>query len=605
MDINKRRFRRRSVLGAPASPGARASPFPSRMMGLRAALLASASRPRLARVPGSAFGSVTRRRLGAPPRRARVPAAPAPPGPIPPPGPAAPRARLAPTVASALSGFGSAPLSPSRLAPDGTFPVGPDTVILGIETSCDDTGAAVVTGDGRVLGEALTSQEAIHGPWGGVVPNLARAAHEDAIDRVVADALERAGVTPADLTAVAVTVGPGLSMCLRVGVVKARSIAAAHRLPIVPVHHMEAHALIARLSAGTAACAFPFLALLVSGGHNQLILAKGVGEYVILGSTLDDALGEAYDKIARLLGLDVGGGGGPALERLAESGDPKAYRFPVPLRKRKNCDFSYAGLKTAVRMAIERDLGRGDPEGEEGKKTRAFSTVCAPEGPPPPSVAAEPTTVAPGSTRDQIRADIAASFQSAAVKHLEERTRRAIEWADDRLREDREEEEVGDDATRGGDADGDASDSRRARDRVTCVVVAGGVAANATVRERLAAIAEDAGLPLILPPPRWCTDNGAMAAWAGAERLALGLAEEPPEAISAEAGSEGRRGDGDVPLMPRWPLGEKDARATGETKSSKKARVAAPLSSGGAAEGRGGARGRRTSAVDARGTGGA
>ena len=427
-----------------------------------------------------------------------------------------------------------------------------------------------------------------------------------AIDRVVADALERAGVTPADLTAVAVTVGPGLSMCLRVGVVKARSIAAAHRLPIVPVHHMEAHALIARLSAGTAACAFPFLALLVSGGHNQLILAKGVGEYVILGSTLDDALGEAYDKIARLLGLDVGGGGGPALERLAESGDPNAYRFPVPLRKRKNCDFSYAGLKTAVRMAIERDLGRGDPEGEEGKKTRAFSTVCAgPEGPPPPSVAAEPTTVAPGSTRDQIRADIAASFQSAAVKHLEERTRRAIEWADDRLREDREEEEAGDDATRFGDADGDATDARRDRHRVTCVVVAGGVAANATVRERLAAIAEDAGLPLILPPPRWCTDNGAMAAWAGAERLALGLAEEPPEAITAEAGSEGQRGDGDVPLMPRWPLGEKDARATGETKSSKKARVAAPLSSGGAAEGRGGARGRRTSAVDARGTGGA
>ena len=129
------------------------------------------------------------------------------------------------------------------------------------------------------------------------------------------------------------------------------------------------------------------------------------------------------------------------------------------------------------------------------------------------------------------------------MKHLEERTRRAIEWADDRLREDREEEEAGDDATRFGDADGDAAAARHDRDRVTCVVVAGGVAANATVRERLAAIAEDAGLPLILPPPRWCTDNGAMAAWAGAERLALGLAEEPPEAITAEAGSEGQRGD--------------------------------------------------------------
>jgi glycoprotease/Kae1 family metallohydrolase len=242
------------------------------------------------------------------------------------------------------------------------FPVGADTLVLGIETSCDDTGAAVVSGDGRVLGEALASQVEIHGPWGGVVPNLAQEAHKEAIDGVIAAALSNAGVTAADLSAVAVTVGPGLSMCLRVGVVAAQNLCALHDKPIIPVHHMEAHALVARVAGGTEAVRFPFLALLVSGGHNQLILARGVGDYTILGSTLDDALGEAYDKTARLLGLDVGGGGGPALEALAKKGDPDAYKFPVPLRQRKNCDFSYAGLKTAARMAIERDLGVGNSD---------------------------------------------------------------------------------------------------------------------------------------------------------------------------------------------------------------------------------------------------
>ena len=432
---------------------------------------------------------------------------------------------------------------PARLAPDGTFPVGADTLVLGIETSCDDTGAAVVTGDGRVLGEALASQVEIHGPWGGVVPNLAREAHESAIDGVVARALADAGVHPSQLSAVAVTVGPGLSMCLRVGVVAAQNLCAAHDEPIVPVHHMEAHALVSRLAGGTDAVRFPFLALLVSGGHNQLILARGIGDYVILGSTLDDALGEAYDKTARLLGLDVGGGGGPALERLAREGDPSAYAFPVPLRKRKNCDFSYAGLKTAVRMAIERDLGTP----EDGD---AFTRVHVP--------GAEPRAECDRSgsrfdrrgsairriPRREVRADVAASFQRAAVRHLEERTRRAVEWAKDAL----------------------ASSETSETSSLSCLVVAGGVAANSRWCARDSPRwRRRRGTPLVLPPPRWCTDNGVMVAWAGMERLALGLAEEAPtEAQVAEPAAED--GDGDdvgrapgsrreVPLLPRWPRG--------------------------------------------------
>ena len=467
------------------------------------------------------------------------------------------------------TGFGSGPLSPDRLGPDGrTVAVDADTLILGIETSCDDTGAAVVTGDGRVLGEAKTSQDAIHAPWGGVVPNLAQEAHKAAIDDVVATALRNAGVGASRLDAVAVTVGPGLSMCLRVGVVAAQDLSAAHKIPIVPVHHMEAHGLVARLAGGTELVRFPFLALLVSGGHNQLILTRGVGDHVILGSTLDDALGEAYDKTARLLGLDVGGGGGPALERLAREGNPRAYAFPVPLRKKKNCDFSYAGLKTAARLAVERDLGV--PDGDA-----AFTTVCAPGQTPAVSPTVRSPKVPERSASDdkngeneerdkakrKIRADIAASFQAAAVKHLEERTRRAVGWANDALAEE-------------------SGDART----LSCVVVAGGVAANEAVRESLARVAAEVGLPLVTPPPRWCTDNGVMVAWAGAERLALGLAEEPPAPWlgggegEGEGEAEGARRE--VPLLPRWPLGRRDERATGETKSSKKRGVAAPLTPG-------------------------
>ena len=256
------------------------------------------------------------------------------------------------------------------------------TCVLGIESSCDDTGAAVVTADGRVLGESLASQGAIHAPWGGVVPKLAQGAHEEAIDRVVQEALDAAGVAPSDLDAIAVTVGPGLSLCLRVstyasrrspasdginpnplhcisrdlvgrhaahtlrryctdqtltrgsgagtqgGVLKARMIAAEHRVPLIPIHHMEAHTLVARLEAEAP---FPFLGLLVSGGHNLLVVVRGVGDYTIVGGTLDDALGEAYDKVARMLGLDVGGGGGQAVEQLALEGDANSLPLPVPM----------------------------------------------------------------------------------------------------------------------------------------------------------------------------------------------------------------------------------------------------------------------------------
>jgi N6-L-threonylcarbamoyladenine synthase len=390
----------------------------------------------------------------------------------------------------------------------------PERLILGIESSCDDTGVAVVSTSGRVLGESLATQTEIHAAWGGVVPKLAQEAHEAAIDSCVAEALTKAGITPKDLDAVAVTIGPGLSLCLRVGVLKAREVAATYKLPVIPVHHMEAHALVARLSASNSESSpvqFPFLCVLVSGGHNLLMIVEGVGRYIQLGTTLDDALGEAYDKVARLLGLELKPSGGAALEALALEGDPSVFTFTTPLQKHKTCDFSYAGLKTGVRMKIEAALGGVDlpiPTAEEDPVGR------------------------------KIRADIAASFQTVAVRHLEERCRRALQWA--------------------GESHPD----------IKHVVVAGGVASNKYLRGRLTAVAEEGGFELVCPPPRLCTDNGVMVGWAGVERfnLNLGIEAPPPSVVPAEGEW--------VDLRPRWPLTDrKDERSIEAPRSAKKKNI--------------------------------
>ncbi|KAG0500297.1 hypothetical protein HPP92_000369 [Vanilla planifolia] len=234
--------------------------------------------------------------------------------------------------------------------------------------------------------------------FGGVAPKMAEEAHSLVIDQVVQKALDDAKLTGKDLSAVAVTIGPGLSLCLRVGVSKARRVAGSYDLPIIGVHHMEAHALVSRLVERD--LQFPFLALLISGGHNLLVLAHDVGHYVQLGTTIDDAIGEAYDKTARWLGLDISKGGGAALEELAREGDSHAIKFKIPMRQHKDCNFSYAGLKTQVRLAIE------------------SKNICA-----------QKNSISSAATHRKSQADIAASFQRVAVLHLEEKCERAIEWA--------------------------------------------------------------------------------------------------------------------------------------------------------------------------------
>jgi N6-L-threonylcarbamoyladenine synthase len=345
--------------------------------------------------------------------------------------------------------------------------------VLGIESSCDETAAAVLDGAGTVLAEILLSQ-GDHAAYGGVVPEIAARAHLFHLPGLVRDVMDRAGVRFADLGGVAASSGPGLIGGLIVGAGFAKGVALAHRLPFVAVNHLEAHALTARLPGLVEGGApFPYLLLLVSGGHCQLVSVEGVGRHRRLGTTIDDAVGEAFDKVGKLLGL--GWPGGPALERLAAAGDPARHPLPRPLLGRPGCDFSFSGLKTAVAQLV--------------------------------------ASFPPGPLPGQDAADVAASFQTAVAAVLADRAAHAMAMFHD----------------------------LHPGLGAPLLVVAGGVAANATLRIALARAAEARGFRLVAPPPRLCTDNAVMVAWAGIERLRLGLSDTLDHAP-----------------RPRWPLDAPD-----------------------------------------------
>ncbi len=339
-------------------------------------------------------------------------------------------------------------------------------IVLGIETSCDETAAAVVTDRREILSNRVLSQLDEHAPYGGVVPEIAARSHLDHIDRLVGEAVMEADVTLAELDGIAVTGGPGLIGGVIVGAITAKTLAQVLDKPLVNVNHLEAHALSARLVADLP---FPYLLLLVTGGHCQLVSIEDVGRYRVLGTTIDDAIGEAFDKVAKMVGLPYPGG--PAIEAAAARGDPARFDFPRPLLGRPGCDFSFSGLKTAVARTVE---GLGD-----------------------------------GALDEADISDVAASFQAAVRDTVLDRTGAALE-------------------TFGA-----------AWPKARRLVVAGGVAANAALRTALDGLARERGFTLSAPPPELCTDNGAMVAWAGVERLSLGLT------------------DGlDFAPRPRWPLGE-------------------------------------------------
>jgi N6-L-threonylcarbamoyladenine synthase len=349
-------------------------------------------------------------------------------------------------------------------------------IILGLETSCDETAAAVVDQERRILANVIFSQVEAHRAYGGIVPEIAARAHLDRLDSLIREALKRSKLGFSDLDAIAATGGPGLIGGVIVGVTTAKAIAAVTGKPFLAVNHLEGHALSARLVHDLA---FPYLLLLLSGGHSQILMVEGVGRYRRLGTTIDDAVGEAFDKTAKMLGL--GYPGGAAVEQAAKTGDPLRFSLPRPMRGRPGCDFSFSGLKTAVRRTIE-----GLGEGLDG---------------------------AP-SSRDV--ADICAAFQEAVGDVLVDRCENAL------------------------------TACAALPSAPEALVVAGGVAANRRLRERLDELAGKIGLRLLAPPAGLCTDNGAMIAWAGIERLRLGLTDKLNFAP-----------------RPRWPLDANAAPATG------------------------------------------
>ncbi len=339
-------------------------------------------------------------------------------------------------------------------------------VILGIETTCDETAAALVErtedGKGRILSNIVLSQVAEHAEFGGVVPEIAARAHVEALDAIIAKTMAEAEMSFEALDGIAAAAGPGLIGGVIVGLTTAKAIALAHDKPLIAVNHLEGHALTARL---TDATPFPYCLFLASGGHTQILAVRGVGDYVRFGGTVDDAIGEAFDKTAKLLGL--GYPGGPLVEKEAARGDAKRFALPRPMLGRHDANFSLSGLKTALRIEAEK--------------------------------------IAPLS--DQDVADLCASFQQAVVDVVMDRLRAGMRMFRDRL------------------------------GTPTALVCAGGVAANQAIRKVLHRVAFEVGTTLVAPPPALCTDNGAMIAWAGAERLALGLTDPL-----------------DVAPRARWPL---------------------------------------------------
>jgi N6-L-threonylcarbamoyladenine synthase len=339
-------------------------------------------------------------------------------------------------------------------------------VILGIETTCDETAAAVVErtedGRGRILSNIVLSQVSEHAEFGGVVPEIAARAHVEALDHIIASAMAEARISFDALDGVAAAAGPGLIGGVIVGLTTAKAIALTHDKPLIAVNHLEAHALTARL---TDATPFSYCLFLASGGHTQILGVRGVGDYLRFGGTVDDAIGEAFDKTAKLLGL--GYPGGPQVEKEAARGDPKRFALPRPMAGRHDANFSLSGLKTALRLEAEK--------------------------------------IAPLS--DQDVADLCASFQQAVVDVVMDRLRMGMRMFRDRL------------------------------GTPQALVCAGGVAANQAIRKVLHRVAFEVGTTLVAPPPALCTDNGAMIAWAGAERLALGLTDSL-----------------DVAPRARWPL---------------------------------------------------
>lgn len=333
-------------------------------------------------------------------------------------------------------------------------------VVLGIETSCDETAVAIVNSNKEIVSNLIASQIDLHSKFGGVVPELAARSHVETLEKLITQSLDKSGFLLADLDGIAVTAGPGLIGGVLVGLVSAKVIASVYQKPLIAINHLEAHALTARMSNNID---FPYLLLLVSGGHSQILIVKGVGNYQLLGQTIDDAIGESFDKVAQMLGL--GYPGGPKIEAIAKLGDEKRFNFPKPLLRLKQHDFNFSlsGLKTAVRRTIEK-ITNSDYDRSESSLKLSKGDI----------------------------ADIAASFQRTVTEMIINRLVNVLESSNNDL-------------------------------KINHLVIAGGVASNQYIKQKIAGSMLNYMIDTISPPVKLCTDNGAMVAWAGIERLQLNM----------------------------------------------------------------------------------
>ena len=439
--------------------------------------------------------------------------------------------------------------------------------VLGIETSCDDTAVAIVRSDGKILSNIVYSQYSIHEKFGGIVPGLAMESHKNNIDKAIENALKESGLNSIDdIDAIAVTKGPGLEICLRIGLRKAQELAEKYNKPFITVHHLEAHCVITRLvgeninqNADSVThvnstsrinptstshidsislvdsksnndiskpflnnfnnnfqpkIEYPYLALLVSGGHTSILICKGIGQYDVLGGTLDDALGEAFDKISRLLGLITSGSPGAAVEKYAKLGNKNKYKLKIPMKEKKNCDFSYAGLKNSFRLLVDElkvthnitiNNNNNNSPIQSMKEVNMNDIILLP---------------------NNIINDLCASFQNIAITHIEERILHSFTYIFDH------------------------------KIHINGITVVGGVGSNQELRNRLISILKQfnlSHLPLIVPPASLCTDNGVMVAWTAIEKINLGISDEIK----------------DQEPISRWPLGAMLPRTENPPKKKK------------------------------------
>ncbi|EAL61633.1 hypothetical protein DDB_G0291299 [Dictyostelium discoideum AX4] len=416
--------------------------------------------------------------------------------------------------------------------------------VIGIETSCDDTSIGIVNSEGKIMAEYSKPQWSLHKVHNGIVPSIAFEAHQNEIDNAIEKTLDKAGMTMEDIDVIAVTTGPGMGKSLEVGLNKAKQLYREFKKPFCSVNHMEGHSLVVRME--NHSIEFPFLIVLVSGGHSQILICNDVSKYQLIGNTLDDSIGEALDKAARILGCPYGQvwdgqslieniHGGQAIEILASKGDPNSHHFTLPMKDSNNCDFSFSGIKSSLARLVKEIKSKSSSSSSITNNTTTKTTTTT-----------TTTTIITTETNNLItdenelsfvdKCNLAASFQNVAFNHLEHRIKKSLDWYYNFKTPKQKKNELLASKTKSGKP---PAIEIIKREPLKGIVVSGGVSKNNNLRKRIDDIGKRYNLPIYFPRPELCNDNGTMIAWAGVEMFKKGMTVDDPEKVI---------------YLPVWPL---------------------------------------------------